>query len=314
MPSVGTQRVSRELLLAAVGRSLEVEPWVIDRLTASLEEQEAVAGDYVFAAGEVPDYLYFLRRGRLELLRNGESVETLEGPHAFGMLDMLLERPRSVSACARTPLELMRVRADAWLDLLEDSFELARMSVGGLARGVCALEEKLWASGRHLKPPTPLVVDASRGAKLDVLERLAILMRAPLLRGAGVQPVSDLASVSEEVEFASGELLVDRESPPGRVFVLIDGQVHARKEDSRASWQGGPGEMVCGAAALGEKSSEWDARAVVPTRALAFGVDDWFDVMEENFEMVRSALVALATEHKLLAEEVARPHRMGAAS
>ena len=66
-------------------------------------------------------------------------------------------------------------------------------------------------------------------------------------------------------------------------------------------WRGGPGQMVCGAVSLIEGSSDWGARAETRTRTLAFGVDDWFDVMEENFEMVRATLVALATEYERLA-------------
>lgn len=298
-----TRRISRELFLAAIGGRLgALEPWVTDRLAALLEEEEVAAGDCVFAAGDPPDHFYFVRQGNLELVRDGQLVQNIEGPRAFGMLDALVERPRSHSAYARTTLQLLRVRMDPWLELLEDSFELARMSVQRLARNVAALEEKLWASRR---PPTPpsLVFDGG-GARLDVVERLAVLMQPPPLRGAGAQPISDLATLCEEVCFAPEERLFERGASEPRTFVLIDGCVQAARDEPHVSWQGGPGQMVCGVVSLVERGLEWEARAVTRTRALAFRIDDWFDVMEENFEMVRATMASLIAEQERLGGEL----------
>ena len=296
------RRISRELFLTAVGAHLgALEPWVMDRLTGMLEEEELAPGERVYAAGDPPDHFYVARQGRIELTRAGKPAETLEGPGAFGMLDALAERPRSHSAYARTPLQLVRMRIDAWLELLEDSFDLARMSLLGLTRAVGALEERVWASGRPLPRPAPPILEA-RGGELDVVERLAVLMHTPPLRGAGVQPLSDLAMACDEVTFAPGEHLFERGVPASRVFVLVDGSVEASRESPHVVWRGGCGQIVCGAASFGEHGADWEARAVARTRALVFGIDDWFDVMEENFEMVRATLAGLAIEHERLVE------------
>jgi CRP-like cAMP-binding protein len=296
-----TRRITRELFLAAVGENFGTfEPWVTDRLTSILEEEEVAAGDCIYAAGEPPDHFYFVRQGRLELVYDGKPPETINGPRAFGMLDALVERPRSHSAYARMPLHLLRVRVDAWLELLEDSFELARMSVLGLTRAVAVLEERAWAGGRHVTPAAP-APQRDGGPKLDIVERVALLMDVPPLRGAGVQPLSDLATASEELSFAAGEHLFVRNAHPDRVFVLIDGSVEAHREDPALSRQDGPGQVVCGIGALAGRGADWEACAVTRVRALAFFIDDWFDVMEENFEMVRATLAALAKEHERLA-------------
>ena len=186
--------------MTAVGASLGgVEPWVTDRLAAILEEEEVAAGDCIYAAGDSPDHFYFVRQGRIELVREGAAWRSSLGPRAFGMLDALIERPRVAFCLCPVPLELLKIRVDAWLELLEDSFELARMSVLALVRSVAALEERLWTSGRELASRGPPPVLAATGARLDIVERLAILMLTPPLRGAGVQPLSDLATVSEEL-------------------------------------------------------------------------------------------------------------------
>src|SRR5258708_25252949 len=99
MSDVRYRRISHELFLATAGGNLgALEPWVTDRLTAILEEEEVAIGDRVFAEGDSPDHVYFVRQGRVELVRDGSPVQTIEGPAALGMLDVLIERPRLLSA------------------------------------------------------------------------------------------------------------------------------------------------------------------------------------------------------------------------
>jgi len=298
------KRISRELFLSAIGPSFgSLEPWVVDRLTSILDEEQFSPGDRIYAAGDPPDDFYFAREGRVEIRRPGEPPKIVETPRAFGMLDVLVERPRSHSAYAAGPLQLMRVRADAWFELLEDSFELARMLLLALTRAAAAHEERLWAMGRTLPDPAPPALETT-GAALDIVARVLVLMQAAPLRGAGVQPLTDLAMASEEVDFAPGQRIVTRGVTPDRVLVLMEGEAEASRESPAVSWRGGPGRAVAGLSAFCGRPSAWEARAVVPTRALAFRLDDWFDVMEENFEMVRAALGSLAAEYERLDREL----------
>jgi len=295
------RRLSRELFLAdVIGNLGTLEPWVTDRLIAILEEEEAAAGESLFATGDPADHVYFVKQGTVELVRYGRTIEVVEGPRTLGMSDVLIERPRRFSARPRTPVEILKIRTEAWIDLLEDSFPLARSAVLGLARAVASLETRLWADGRFpLSVPLPAAEPA--GNPLDLVERLALLMETPLLRRAGVQPLSDLASACEEVSFTADDLLFERGVPRERIFVLVEGRVEASRENPRASWRGGPGQVVCGTTSFADTDSEWQARAASQGRALAFGVDDWFDVMEENFEMVRTTLAELALQRERLA-------------
>ncbi len=296
MPGTWTSRLTLELFLSAIGGSSgTVEPWVAERLTAILEQEDVRAGERIFTAGDPPDHLFLVRQGRLELLRDGQHGEIVVAPCALGMSDALAERPRSHTARALVPLQLVRVRVDAWLELLEDSFELTRMAVLRLARGVAALEEKRLASGGESAPVRWIGLD-STDAKLDVIERLAVLMQAVPLRGSGAQPISDLASLCEEVSLDAGKGLFEQDTEGDRVFVLVDGRVEATRESPHAVWRGGPGQVVCGMAAFAGSARNWRAQAVTRVRALVFRVDDWFDILEENFEMVRTTLATLAVE------------------
>lgn len=269
-----------------------------DRLTAMLEEEECAPGERIYSEGESPDHFYMLRQGRLELLRSDRPVEVIEAPHAFGMIDALIDRPRATSAVAASAVQLLRIKSDAWFELLEDSFELARTSVLALARATAALEERIWAHGIPPSTPLPPALDGSRGP-LDIVQRAAVLMHTPAFRGVGVQPVSDLAAAAEEVRFAAGEHVFERGSGD-RIFVIVDGHVEADRRDPRVTWRGGPGQIVCESVCFGALASSWEARAITEVRALSFGVDDWLDVLQENFEMVRATLATFARERERL--------------
>src|SRR5262249_59733974 len=79
------------------------------------------------------DTLYFMSRGAVRLAREGSPAWTLDGRWVLGGNDVLLERPRNRTATALTDLELVTIPGGAWLELIEDSFDLARMIVQNTA-------------------------------------------------------------------------------------------------------------------------------------------------------------------------------------
>ncbi|MGH7294473.1 MAG: cyclic nucleotide-binding domain-containing protein [Polyangiaceae bacterium] len=295
--------VQGELFLAGFGARLgSIEPWVTDRITGLLEDLDSRSGETLFVAGDPPDFYYFLREGRVELVRERSAPWTYEGPSVFGLSDALLYRPRQRTAIALTDIQAMRVQSEAWLELLEDSFALARAALFGSISTVADLEQRLWAARVDTSSRSAPLVQP--GAELDVIERLAVLAEAPLLRGAGVQTLSDLAAESETIAFARGEVLIERGKPPGRVVLLLEGEIDASREKPQARWRGGPGDIVCGTAAFGEAILGWEARARTPGRALTFRVADWLDLIEEHFDMVRKTLGALSRARDDLVEEL----------
>jgi CRP-like cAMP-binding protein len=304
-------RVSRELFLTAFGAELgKVDPWVIDRLTYLLEEEDLFAGETLFNVGAPPEYFYFLREGRVQLVREGSAAQSVEGPAVIGMFDAVLDRPRPRTAVVLRDTQLMKVPVDAWVELLEDSFELARASVLGSARQVALLEERLLDAGVVPWTGSPGSGPPLSGGRLGVLERLALLMNALPLRLAGVQALSDLAVASEEVAFAPNEVLHERVVKRERVYLMADGQVAASRGPSDVVWTFSQGQIVCGAAAFGDCSSAWSARATSAARTLAFRIEDWFDLMEEHFDLVRSALAGLVLERERLLDLAASTARL----
>jgi CRP-like cAMP-binding protein len=297
------ERIHRELFLAAFGISVDAsESWVTDRLTALLSEELASAGETLFSAGDPPEFYYFLREGKVKLVRDGSAPWTCEGPSVFGMSDALLERPRLRTAVAETSIHAMKVESESWIELLEDSFALARAAVIGSVRTVAALEQRLWASG-GLRPRTSVPTHPT-GMQLDTIERLAMLTDVPLLRGVGVQVLSYLATNADILAFERGDRLTERGKAGGRILLLLEGQVAATREGPTVRWQGGAGDIVCGTAAFGDPILAWEAHAESAGRALTFRAADWLDLMEEHFEMVRMTLGALSLDREELLERL----------
>jgi CRP-like cAMP-binding protein len=297
-------RIHHEVFLAAFGAEVgAAEPWVTDRLTTLLEDLTVRAGDKIFSVGDPPSFYYFLREGRVELVRRGSASWSYESGSVFGMSDALLERPRVRTAVALTDVQAMTVHSEAWIELLEDSFALARAAIAGSVRTVAGLEAVVW--GRrplHSRQgrPQPVAIEMD-----NVLNRLALLLEIPLLRHAGVQTLSDLAAASEEASFAPGAALFERGRPPGRVFLIVSGAVRALREGPDVTWYGGPGDIVCGTAAFGDPITAWAAHADAATHVLTFRLDDWLDLLEEHFEVVRATLGELSLDRERLLEDAA---------
>jgi CRP-like cAMP-binding protein len=295
------RRVSREMFFAAFGPLGEVGGWLVERVSAVLDERTVRAGATIYVEGDPPGTLHFMREGRVRMTREGGPTWTLQGRWVLGTYEGIADRPRVTTAVAETDLHLLSVPTSVWLDLLEDSFELTRSSILAAARTVAALEGRLASGPPSAEPVAPRV----RGA-LSLVEKIAFMLEVKMLRGAGVQVLVDLATTTEENTFEAGQVVLERGQERDRLVFVMDGEVRADRSAPDLTHTYGHGQLVCGAAAFGQWSSPWRAVASTPTRALSLPIDAWFDTMEEHFDLARSVLVALSARRQLVVEQLAR--------
>jgi CRP-like cAMP-binding protein len=305
MPDSALLRTSRELFLSAMaGDDAQVSAVALDLLASALEEDELSAGGTLFGSGEPAEMVYFMRDGRAKVTLDSGKYWIVEGRWAFGGLEALLERPFVRTAVALTDLHLLKLRADIWLDVLENHFDLARAVLRNVSRSVLRLELRKWA----LQPrptATPMTVPPTSPSPLQFMDRLATISDLPLFRHAGVQVLADVAGLMNEVVFAPGESLIALNEAFDKTFLLIEGEVTAHCVDPELTVVYGPGTGVCGLAALGGNLGAWEARATTKTRALTLSVEDWFDLMEEHFDLLRSAFAALVELRDSILEHLA---------
>jgi CRP-like cAMP-binding protein len=304
MPDDSLLRIGREIFMAALGLRLDsVDPWVIDRLTTILDDQPVHAGQRLFTEGAPIEFIYFMRDGEVRFTRDGAPSWTLRGRWFLGGFDALSDRPATRSATALVDFHGMRVSSVAWIEMLEDSFQLARSAVVNGLRALMRLEERVPTGAPASRREAPFF-EAPPGT-LGLVERLAALLGVRMLRGTGVQALADLAALSRQVSFDARQLIVERGLEREDLILVVNGEVLAERENPAVRRVYGPGDLVCGAAILGQVAGDWQARTITPFRGVSFPIDALFDLMEEHFDLVRSTLTALGARRELLLEHLA---------
>lgn len=296
-------RLERQLVLAALGLRLDtLDGWVVDRITSLLEEQQIVAGQTLFLPGEPPEYLYFAHTAAIRVLKEGFPSWTLHARWFIGGFDAFSEPGRIRQTVALADFPALRLQASAWIDLLEDSFTLARRAISGVSHVVETLELRAPGSAPAESRSPPWL--PALGSALTPIERLGLLTRVAIFESAAVQAVLDLAAASREITFEPGQTVIERGTAPPHLVVLIDGQVTAVRTESHAERTFRALDVVCLAAAFADTPIDWHATATERTRALLVPLPPWFDALEDHFSLFRSFMAALAARREVLLDSL----------
>ncbi len=303
-PSSGNEarirRIERELLVRARLTHL-VGSGLAPLVTSVGQEIVVPAGSVLYRRGAPPRHLYTFVRGDIELTAPDRVPRLLRDQSGVGLLDVLADQPRTFTATALTTLHTTRVAADDYLDFLEEHFELVMAALLGVADdihqqglalapdgGFPPLAERLVAKGHWPPPPT------------DLVRRIDVLRTSRVFHAANVQALVRLARLAREVRVDEGATLFVLGEAAGQFFLVADGVVEARHEAPDIVAWFGPGDLVCGYGALGPADDAYVATARSPVVAFAFSEEDFFDVMEEHFDLMRSVLAGLASEFQRL--------------
>ena len=297
------KRIGRELAVAAFGVSPDkYGPWVLDRFTDIVEEEQVRAGQVLWPAGEVVETLYFMHDGRVQATRRGAPPWTMQGHWFLGAFEGHLDRPATRSLVALSDFSALKFRRAAWLDLLEDSFELTCLAVTAAATAVARLDERVPMVER---PAPPRAILRAGDGPLTMVERIAFFTEIGVSLDVGVQALADLANVSKDLSVKPGASVFESGGASDHFFLVVDGEVEATRKDPDVRRRHAPGEAVTGAAALSERRVHWAARAVGPARLLAVPIEAWFDLMEEHFELASSTLGVFARDRERILEQLA---------
>jgi CRP-like cAMP-binding protein len=297
------KRIGREMAIAAFGVSPDrFDPWVLDRFTDIVEEEHVRAGQVLWPAGHVVETLYFMHDGRVQATRRGAPPWTMQGHWFLGAFEGHLDRPASRSLVAMSDFYALKFRRAAWLDLLEDSFELTRRAVTAAATAVARLDERL---PRIERPARPHAIPRAFDGPLTMVERISFFTEIGVSLDVGVQALADLANVSKDLSVKPGASLFDSGGANDHFFLVVDGEIEATRKDPDVRRRYALGEAVTGAAALSERRAHWAARAVGSARLLAVPIEAWFDLMEEHFELANSTIAVFARDRERILDQLA---------
>lgn len=284
-------------------------------LAALMREIFFPAGSLLFRAGEPSEWIYFLVRGEVQLLSNppDETQATVFGRRdVVGVLDAIQEKPRIRTAKAVTDVVALAITIDDWLDFLEDNFDIMRRTLIDVAQRLLSLTLQTgW-----IPPASPEQTD--RASRLEerasdvgvqrvtpLVERLILLRDVPMFRRAVVQALAILAKAAEEKHLASGDVLFRQGEPSPGFFVVLRGRVAISRQNPALSAAFGRGTVVGGYTALGAVTQELTATAVTPATVLFVRTEDYFDLMEDHFELARSVASEMAAQQQRLTDRLA---------
>jgi CRP-like cAMP-binding protein len=262
-------------------------------IAESIEVETCDASAVLAEEGKTTTSVAWVLEGRARWTRAGEAIGMAEPGSAIGLLPTLAALVAPCSAHAAEPLRIARIGSDLFLELLEDSFDLAMSVLGAIAAD-------LRDGGRRTLGTSVGVVRRPVPREVDFIERLVRLrMSAPFTR-APIRPLAVLAQRSEASTWPRGTTLWERGSEARTALVILAGEI--REGDVRL----GPGDTVGLLCALAARKRDVDTIVSAPLCGIELGVDALVDLLEDDDELALELLhtgadhlLALRAEHGL---------------
>lgn len=268
---------TRQLLIGGLlpGLSPDLLTWATPRLTRRMREITLAPGATLFTAGDPAPSYYLLVAGSLAL---GPQTRTAPD-ETVGWLDAILERPRTATAQAITAVTAHEIPIADFTAVVEDSLDLSLGLIEERARRALAARPVSLAA-------QPLPADLTVTEPDPFTRRLELLRRCGCMRYARIQTLASLAESAEQV-------VVDGPFTAGNdtLWLVARGSVVAEERTY------GPGSTVLGPGAFLDRAQPRPALARA-AELVRLELDDWFDVAEESFDLVRSTLVWIEEERR----------------
>lgn len=277
----------RALLAAPAGSSL------VKSLTGSMHRVEVPKDGVLYHQGSDDGAIHFIVRGAVELRADGAAPLELAAPAIVGLFDVLLRRPYTRTAHAKTDLVALWLRQEDWFDALEDNFDAARTAIRRSGENIWRMHLEVGESG-GFPPPAKPTEPPKRG--LNLLERTLALRTVVCFRGATVQALAELAQTAEERFLEPGETLLREGDLVRSIFVVTSGVVRVERADGKLAATFGPGCVVGGASAVQAERAPFTAIGDAPAVLLEIEHPALYDAIEDHVEMIRSILAGTAYE------------------
>jgi CRP-like cAMP-binding protein len=286
--------VQRQLFLRSLGGS-GAGPTLITLISKQIKDRFVPEGDVLFAAGSPTNEIFFIFKGEVELRAEGHEPWRLTPPSVIGAIDALYERPHARTAVAATDIHLLALSTEEWFDTIEENFEVARDNLTRVTDGLARIELGLSPDGGF---PEPADEAAEPTLGLNLVERMLLVRRSLAFSSATVQAIARVAQVADELELAEGQILHQPGKQTDSFYVVASGVVEITHEDPAVRARFGPGEVVFGAGGVGLRVPQFTSKALAPTVLLAVRREDFFDIMEDHFDVMRAVMKGVSYERE----------------
>ncbi|HEU5209454.1 MAG TPA: Crp/Fnr family transcriptional regulator [Longimicrobiales bacterium] len=146
---------------------------------------------------------------------------------------------------------------------------------------------------------------AERSTSMDLVDKVFLLQHMDLLRGAQSAHLALVASIADEVDAATGTVLLQRGAPADAAWVVISGSVDV--SSGGGSRVAGANDAFGAGALLDASPSLVHAVATSPARLLRIGGDDFRDLLSDHPELAITMLQAIGARLRTLAIDAGAP-------
>jgi len=292
----------RSLTVAPAGRA------AARQLAAAVKQVYYEEGDVLYEAGGEADRVFFVVRGEVNLVKEGQDPWPFRDGGVVGVLDVILERARARAAIAQTGLLVFELRADDWLQVLEDNYDYARRSVWTTAQILHDHSLSLAPSGGYPDVAPSTDWELADATEMNLVERITALKESELFRHANVQSLARLAQRFEPLRLTQQQVLFEVGAARDALYVVALGQIEVEREARpKVVARFERGNVVCGFSALGDGELEYRAKAITPAAiVLRISEDALMDVTEDHFELLRSMMKGIAVYREHIMSELAK--------
>lgn len=311
--------IDRALFLKAQPYLAGITPQMIAVLAAHSEEREFRPQETVFAAGVLPDTIFFLSTGGVRIEYAGTPSKTVfdvKAPGGVGLMEYLAcsEQPPAVRATAQT--QALGVDPRIFMQLVEEDFTLYQSIARTLGGAILDARNALGPR----RPPEKGYPGGATGPlpeSLDLVQKLVRAREAPFFRSSNVTVMTELLRFQQPRRLDAGETLWEAGDPVSSIALVLEGHCTATAPRTRGG--GAPKSVHRGnrepAGRQSRESIAYPAGSVLGAWEL-FGVesraetakaegDTWIleidrihltDVLEDHFEFALDYLEKLASE------------------
>lgn len=258
-------------------------------LAEHAEEVVFRRGARLFDQGALPDCVYFLMQGRVEMLADGVSRGFIESPGAIGILAVMGDCEMPYDVVARDEVVALAVDTEFFRETFEENFDIALEIVGSLSAHLLSKRKTLPA---RMTPELELPPTLLRAKQLGLVERMLIVRRFDIFGPGALTGLTEVAQQFEELQLIAGEELFHAGSHADTFHILLEGVIEMEWPESKEEVTMGP--MFSNLETFGALPRGATARAKTHARLLVVSWETLIDVFEDHTEMVLAIIARLA--------------------
>jgi len=134
---------------------------------------------------------------------------------------------------------------------------------------------------------------------MTTVERTIALRNVEAFSAVPIDQLAFVAATAREQELGEGQSLFAEGDPPGGLYVILSGEI-ALDREGHSIGSVGAGEALGTWSLFEDHPRRATARAVSDTRLLVVDRDDFYDVLTEHVEIIRSLVQDLVRKLMLL--------------